>query len=44
MQLDDEIYEPASLKGDITLLSESHESLVADSFHRELPDLKDHGL
>lgn len=54
MQLDEEMYEPTLLKGDILHCCQGlmevlkrNERLLADSFHRELPgdeDLKDHGL
>lgn len=54
MQLDEGLYEPTLLKGDIlhycqdlTETLKRNEMLVADSFHSELlrdEDLKDHGL
>ena len=51
MQLDEEIYEPTLLNGDILHhcqclieMLKRNQRLIADSSHRELPDLKDHGL
>ena len=54
MHIDEGIYEPTILKGDIlhycqglTKALKDNEKLVTDSFHNELPgekDLKDHKL
>ena len=54
MRLDEKVYEPTSLQGDIlhycqglSKTLKENEKLVANSFHSELPgdeDLKDHGL